>query len=51
MDNNNFSDNDIDRNAAESRRAENFDDLQNEIAGREVGRTHKFLNKDMPSGF
>lgn len=45
MDNDNFSDSGINQNAAELRHAQNFDDLQNEISGRETGRNSRFLSK------
>lgn len=41
-----FSDNDeINQSVAETHRQQDFDDLQNEIAGRETGRSSRFIGK------
>lgn len=45
MDNNDLSNNETDRDMAETRHGQDFDDLQNEIAGRETGRNSRFLSK------
>ena len=50
MENDFFTDKELDRAAAESRRERDFDDQQNEISGRDVGRQQKFLGKDNPNG-
>ncbi|MBL4808286.1 MAG: hypothetical protein JKY31_13540 [Rhodobacteraceae bacterium] len=40
-----FPDKDLKRTVSEIRRAGDFDDLQNELAGRETGRNQRFLGK------
>ena len=50
MENDFFTDREIDRAAAESRRVRDLDDQQNEVSGRDVGRQQKFLGKDNPNG-